>query len=72
MEPILFNKKEAAKFLNIGTRSLERLVRTHRLRVVRIGRRVLFPRLFLEQFVETETIDPPRRSQRTAIGEPVN
>lgn len=51
-EKILFNKKEAAAMLNLSVPHLQREVKAGNLQCVRIGRRVLFKREHLEEYVK--------------------
>ena len=49
-EPILFSKREAARSLSISIRTLDSLIASNKIRVCRIGRRVLIEKKGLEQF----------------------
>lgn len=42
--PLLHSKSEAARILGIGERTIQALITTGKLSVVRLGRRVLVPR----------------------------
>ncbi len=50
MEPVLLSRSEVAKLLNLGLRTVDALVSQGRLRVKKIGRRVLVPRAEVERF----------------------
>jgi len=49
-EQILLSKRQAAQTLSISMRTLDKLILSKRLRVQKIGRRVLIPRRSLEEF----------------------
>jgi len=51
IERILEDRPGAASFLNISLRTLERLIEAKRIKVVRVGRRVLVERRALQEFV---------------------
>lgn len=48
----LYSRREACEFLGIGPTTLWQLTRDRRLAAVRIGRRVLYQQIDLEQFIE--------------------
>lgn len=50
MEPLLVNKRDAARFLGISARTIDNLVKKRELRVRRIGRRILFSYRVLQDF----------------------
>lgn len=53
-EPLLIGARDAARRLGCGRDSAYELIRTGRLRAVKIGRRLLVPRSELDAFVERE------------------
>lgn len=79
VSPLLLDKKQAAKVLSIGVRTLDKLVRTGQIRPLRIGRRVLFARCFLEDYISERMKRPEHKQPRRrrivipeAIGGAVN
>jgi excisionase family DNA binding protein len=48
--PLVHTKEEAARILRIGNRTLHALIASKKLRVVRVGRRVLVPHAELVTF----------------------
>jgi excisionase family DNA binding protein len=52
--PILFSKRQAADALGISLRTIDNLISTRKLKVARIGKRVLIPRKVVEQFADWE------------------
>lgn len=50
-EPALFNKKQAAIFLNVGVRTIEALLANHQLVKRKIGTRTLIPKSSLQAFL---------------------
>jgi excisionase family DNA binding protein len=53
-EPLLLGVRAAAGILGTGRDATYQLVHEHRIRSVRVGRRLLIPRAELEAFVERE------------------
>lgn len=53
-DPLLLGVREAARRLGLGRDAAYSLVREGRLRSVRVGRRVLIPRVELEAFLARE------------------
>lgn len=56
-QPILLDRKSAAAAIGVSVRSLDYLISGGRLRVRRLGKRVLIPRTELERFARG---DQPR------------
>jgi excisionase family DNA binding protein len=52
----LLSREQAAKRLNISTRNLDYLREAGRLPFIRIGRRVVFSPMDLEQFTEAQKV----------------
>jgi excisionase family DNA binding protein len=50
--PLLLPVREVAQLLGLSERSVMRLEKRGELQAVRIGTRVLYPRIAVEQFVE--------------------
>jgi excisionase family DNA binding protein len=69
---MVFNKKEAARYLRISTETLDRYKDSGRLGYTRIGKRIVFRQFELDQFLENLTIpakDPPTlREMQIAAG----
>jgi excisionase family DNA binding protein len=53
-EALLLGVREAARSIGLGRDSAYELIRTGRLRVVRVGRRILVPRSECAAFIERE------------------
>lgn len=51
---LLYSKKESARMLSIGLRTLDSLVERGELRTVHIGRRVLIPLESLQEFIDRQ------------------
>ena len=51
--PLLHSKDEAARILGVGKRTLHDLIVAEKLRVLRVGRRVLVPHAELVRFCTT-------------------
>lgn len=51
---IALSKQEAAKMLSVSPRTIDRLIALKELQVRRLGRRVLIPRISLENFLRTD------------------
>ena len=59
----LFTIPETAKLLRVGTRTVQKLKRAGKLRPVRIGRRVLFAKEAIDEFLsasQTAMVAGPR------------
>lgn len=54
-EPTLLTRKEATEVLRIGLSSLDEAIRRKEIPVVRLGRRILIPRLALERMIVAAT-----------------
>ena len=54
-EPLLLPAKDAFRLIGVGRDAGYRLIAEGRLRSLRLGRRVLVPRLECERFVERES-----------------
>jgi excisionase family DNA binding protein len=54
MEPIAVDVKEAARLTSLSVRSIRRYIALGRLRVTRVGRRVLVPLASLRQMVRED------------------
>jgi excisionase family DNA binding protein len=54
-EPMLLDKRQAAKSLSISIRTLDSLIKQNIVSVRRVGRRVLISRASLEQFANSNT-----------------
>lgn len=54
-EKITFNRKEAARKLGVSVVTLDREVKNNNMPHVRIGRRVLFTQILLENYIERST-----------------
>jgi excisionase family DNA binding protein len=50
-EPMLYNRQQAARMLNVSTLTIDRAVKHGNLKANRVGRRVLFSKGSLETFV---------------------
>ena len=55
-KPILYNVAQVAKMLQLGQRSVRRLMADHKIPTVRLGRRVLISAAGLAEFIEANTI----------------
>lgn len=53
-EPVVLNKKEAAQVLGVSLRTIDRLIALKELPVRRLGRRVLIPRIALDNFLRRD------------------
>ena len=53
-DPIVLSKHEAALFLRVSLRTIDRLIALKELQVRRLGRRVLIPRASLENFLRSD------------------
>jgi len=62
-EKILFDRKSAAAAISLSIRGLDYLISLGKIRVRRLGKRVLIPREELERFArkDTERIVPPEK-----------
>jgi len=54
----LFNVGEAAAYLNTTPRWMRRSVAERRIRFTHLGRRLAFRRSWLDQYVESQVIEP--------------
>ena len=55
-QPILYNVAQVANMLQIGQRSVRRLLAERKIPTVRIGRRVLISSAGLAEFIRSNTI----------------
>jgi len=53
----LLTRRQAAKYLTISPRSLDYLREDGRLAFIQIGRRVVFSRLDLDQFIQAHRVE---------------
>jgi len=56
MSPEFLSREQAAAFLNISPRTLQRYTKRRIITYVRIGRRVLYRREWLNAFMESQTV----------------
>ncbi len=70
--PLLVGVREAAVALALGRDSCYELVRTGRIRAVRVNRKILIPRSELAAFIERETHPPPNDEGRAHETRPPN
>ena len=63
LDPIALDMKEAAKYIGISMRTLQRrMSKKHeigKIRYINIGRRVLFPKFELDRWLKEEASDQP-------------
>lgn len=58
---ILFGYQEAAEALSISPNHLVKLVRDNRIKIRRLGRRILIPREEIERLASRDRAEPPAR-----------
>lgn len=59
----LLSRRDAAKYLGICLRSLDQLIHDQQLPIIRIGRRVMFRREALHQWLQARERNPHRRGR---------
>lgn len=51
MDTKVYNVEEVAKMLRCGKTSIYELIRQNKLRCVRVGRKILIPEMFINEFI---------------------
>lgn len=52
----IFTPMEAAQILRVGRTTIYSLISAHQIRYIKCGRKILIPRLYLQDYIEKNTV----------------
>lgn len=52
----IFTPMEAAQILRVGRTTIYNLISAHQIRYIKCGRKILIPRVYLQDFIEKNTV----------------